>query len=463
MIAGFTLLSVLMWWHVWITGHPTSTLTCQCSDPGEEIWYLEWTPWAIAHLHNPLLSNAIFAGQGGANMLVNTSWIVFAALFAPVTWIFGPIATFNVAVTLAPVVSGWCFFLAARKVTRFVPGQVVAAALYGFSPTIVSSDPVGHFFLIWEFFPPLVFLCLHDLFVTRRHRPLLIGAALGLLVAVQFFSSTELLAIEGVIGAVGMVCAAVFSPIQAWARRRHILLGLGAGAVVSGVLLAYPAWFALDGPRRVVGLAWPATPGYGAPLSSVVSAGSGVTHGSDLLRLSGYYGNAGPVATYLGVGLLVFLAVSAALWFRNRLAWVFVVTGAVAWSLTLGPHLVPRRASTNGYWLPYRAIWRIPLLGQIVPVRFAALTGFAAAMLLALSADAWWRWGCERIAGRGPRPARGALDARRVAVGVVVACASAAVVIPIGLDYSLPYTVHRSEVPAWFTYVAPHLPGSSVV
>ena len=31
------------------------------------------TPWALAHGHNPFFSNVIFAGQGGANMLTNTT------------------------------------------------------------------------------------------------------------------------------------------------------------------------------------------------------------------------------------------------------------------------------------------------------------------------------------------------------------------------------------------------------
>src|SRR5580698_4075075 len=95
-IVVLLVLSVATWWRVWGTGHPTSTITCQCGDVSEALGFLAWTPWALVHGHNPFLSNAIYAGQGGANMLVNATWMAGGVLFAPITWIFGPIAAFNV-------------------------------------------------------------------------------------------------------------------------------------------------------------------------------------------------------------------------------------------------------------------------------------------------------------------------------------------------------------------------------
>ena len=464
LIAGMLLLAVLMWWRVWVTGHPTSTITCQCGDSSEEIWYLAWTPWAISHLHNPFLSNAIFAGQGGANMLVNTTWIAFAALFAPITWLFGPIATFNVAVTLAPVVSGWCFFLAARKVTRFVPGQVVGALLYGFSPTVVNSDPIGHFFLIWAFFPPLAFLLLYDLFVDRRHRPLPLGIGLGLLVVVQFLSGTELLAMSAVIGAAGLVCALLLAPRRAWAIRRHVAIGLGTGILTAVVLLAYPLWFALAGPRRVVGLAWPGVGGFGVNLSGIIRPGSGVTQPAALLQLSGFNGPAGPDVDYLGIALLVFLAVSVLVWFRRRVAWVLLAMGFSAWWLSLGDMVLPFNRSTNWIPMPWRALGKIPLIGQIIPGRFGALSVFAAALLLVISADAWWELGRRRLAGPAKHlPVRSRFPLR-MAWAVLVSGVAAATLVPVAATYTFPYKITEGQpVPPWFVHVGPHLTNRSVL
>jgi hypothetical protein len=473
-IAGFLFLSVVMWWHVWITGHPSSTVVCQCGDISEELGYLAWMPFALAHGHNPLLSHAIYAGQGGANMLANTSNLAMGTVLAPVTWLFGPVATFNVAVTLAPVVSGWAFFLAARRVTRFVPGQIAAAALYGFAPTIVTSVTVGHFFLSWLWFPPLAFLCLYDLFVDRRHRPVVTGLALGLLVVLQFFSSTELLAMAGTVGAIGLLAGLVAAPRQAWARRRPIAVGLGTALATAGVLLAYPLWFVVDGPQRVVGLAWPGTQRFGSFLGAIVTAGPGVTQASPLLRLSGYYGPAGPPVVFLGWGVLLFIGLSVVVWYRLRLAWVVLVFGAASWALSLGPGS-RHNGHDTGIWLPDRALMHVPLLNQIIPARFSAVTGLAAALLLGLSADAWWRWGSQALArrrraadttapalfhdGRRDRTGRTARIGWAGLLTVVVAAA----LIPVATSYRFPLVLEGGPVPAWFTRAAPKLAAGTVV
>ena len=57
-------ISVLTWSRVWFTGHPTTTVTCGCGDPGEEVWFLRWFAYAVAHGHNPFLSTSMFAPRG---------------------------------------------------------------------------------------------------------------------------------------------------------------------------------------------------------------------------------------------------------------------------------------------------------------------------------------------------------------------------------------------------------------
>lgn len=466
-IAGLLLVSVVMWWHVWVTGHPTSSVVCQCGDISEELGYLAWTPYALAHLHNLFLSHAIYAGQGGANMLANTSNLFLGTLLAPVTWLFGPVATFNVAVTLAPVVSGWCFFLAARRLTTFVPVQIAAAAFYGFSPTIVTSEPVGHFFLAWMVFPPLAFLCLHDLLVTRRHRPLVMGVALGLVVVLQFFCGTELLAMSGVIGAIGLAVALALAPRRAWADRRRIAQGFGAAVVTAGVLLAYPLWFVLDGPQRVIGLAWPGTSRFGSLLSSVVAAGPGVTQVSPLLRLSGYYGPSGPAVVFLGWGIVLFLGLSVVVWFRLRLAWVVVAAGAASWAFSLGPGPMHHGHDT-GIWLPARLLAHLPLLDEIIPARFSSVTDLAAALLLVIAADRWWQvgraWLDRRLEPSSARHARAA-SARllRAGWGGLLTLCLVATLVPVAVSYRFPLVLHGGTVPRWFTTAALRLPAGTVV
>ena len=475
-IGGFVLLGVVLWWHVWVTGSPTTTISCQCGDPSQELWFLTWTPWALIHGHSPFLSNAIYAGQGGANMMTNTSWMLPGIVLAPITWLFGPIASFNVAATLAPAISGWCFFLAARKVTTLVPAQVLGGLLFGFSPFVLWNDPFGHLNFTLLFFPPLAFILLYDLFVSHRHTPARIGLWLALLVVAEFFISTELLAMCTLAIALTLVAAAAMAPRSAWRQRGRFLTAFGVGVPIVVVVLAYPLWFALAGPRRIVGVPWANAPQWGTTPSALVDAGVRIHQSSYFNIIGGYYGGAGPNAgplhlpslIYFGVPLLAFVAVSVVTWYRWRLAWTLVISAVIAWVFSFGTSLgnLAGGASNRGHpwWLPWRAFAHLPLVSDILPIRFGVIVTFGVALLMAISLD---RWGTivagalsrhRAVAGgttwyRRPRAVAGAL---MTAVGV-------AVLVPVALTNSVPFTVVSSPMPAWFTDDAPLLPTGTVV
>ena len=445
-------LSIVMWWRIWVTGHPTSTVTCQCGDVGEALGFVAWWPWAVMHGHNPFLSNAVFAGQGGANMLVNASF-GGGLLFAPVTWLFGPIATLNVTMTLAPVVSGWCCFAAVRRFTRFVPGQFAAALLYGFSPVVVANDRLGHFFQVWLFYPPLVFVVFYDLLVARRRSALRSGIAFGVLTVLQFFTSTEILVIVMGMGAIVLVTAVVLAPWRVWALRRDLLTCVGSGGALAGLVLAYPLWFASAGPRHIVGYPWPRISSFNFPASGVIDPGGFVHRPSPLATVAGYFGNFGPDPAYLGLALLSFIAVSAVVWRHNRLAWMLVSMGLWSWLLGLG---------SGPWWGPWRLFQHIPLISDITPLTFSTTLFFVAALLLALSADAWWqlpRAAAPRdgVAGRGP------WSSGKRLYGVALAGVAIATLVPIAITYSFPFVIHQEPEPAWFRQVAPRLPEGALV
>ncbi len=465
LLAGLLAVSVATWWRVWLGGHPASTFTCQCGDPSQALWFLSWTPWAVLHGHDPFFTNAIFAGQGGANMLANTSWILPSTVLAPVTLGFGPIASFNVAVTLAPALSGWSLFLAARRVSSFVPGQVLAALLYGFSPFLVWNDPYGHLNFTLLLFPPLAFLLLHDLLVVRRHRPALVGLGLGLLIVAQFFTGTEYLAMSVVLGVVVLVAACLMAPQEAYRRRREIAAGLVVAVGVAVVLLAYPVWFAVDGPRHIVGAAWPGSASLGAPPGAVVDAGRRVHDTGFANVVSGSYGGVGPnfaavrfpSYAFLGVPLLALVAVSVLTWRRSRVAWALAVLGAVAWvcswGTSLGTQYDPRATRLDAWWAPWHLLSGVPLASEILPIRFGGLVAFAAAMLLAVSLDGWWRLVSEWIGEQ----TQGAHRRLLLAAGALLAAAGAAVLLPVATTTPVPYALRSSSPPAWFTRVAPHV------
>ena len=109
--------------------------------------------------------------------------------------------------------------------------------------------------------------------LRQKRRPVLVGVVLGLLVVLQFFISTEILLIVAIVGVGGIALIVVYGALQSPEHpdaptARPAVVGLGVGGATAFALLAYPAWFALEGPARFSGLIWPN--GFPQPFSNVV-------------------------------------------------------------------------------------------------------------------------------------------------------------------------------------------------
>ncbi len=151
-------IGVVIWAHVWFGGHPAGTATCDCGDPAQTIWSLQWVPYALGHGLDPLFSHSLFAPDG-INLVDNTSSLLPAFLLSPVTVLFGPVVAFNLAVTVAPALNAWCAFAAIRPFTVRRSPAFVGGLLYGFSPFVLTSSFVGHLQFAVLYFPPSCSWC----------------------------------------------------------------------------------------------------------------------------------------------------------------------------------------------------------------------------------------------------------------------------------------------------------------
>src|ERR1700677_1131352 len=326
---GYLLVSVAVWWDVW-SRHPTSTTTCGCGDNSLFTWFLAWPAFAMAHGLDPLHSTAM-GYPGGVNLLSNTSELAIGTILAPVTWLFGPIATLNVALTLAPVLSGLAMFGLLRRWVTWTPAAVTAGLLYGFSPFIVSSLSGAYLMLGTAVVPPLIVACLDELLITQRRSPLRAGMALGLLVTLQFFIGTEVLLLVVIVGLIGVLAVIVFAalrhPDALRERSGHAVIGVLFAGGTAIVLLAYPIWFSLAGPSHLSEPIWPGLDVHAigtvlrdffVPAPAEVSA----LH----LVIGGYQGPA-LSNQYFGFGVATVLIGGTIVWRRDLRLWLF---GSVA-------------------------------------------------------------------------------------------------------------------------------------
>jgi len=435
-------LGFLLWVHAWTEGATTHTL-CGCGDPALFLWFFQWPATALSHGQNPFYSTALFHPHG-INLLAQTSVTGMSLPLVPVTWIWGPVASLNVASTVAPALTAFTAFIAIRRWVTWTPASFVGGLLYGFSPFVLTSLEFAHLMTAALMVLPLILIALDEIVVRQRRSALWTGLLLGLLVFAQFFFSTELLAITAiavVIALIALVGGALVTDRAAVRQRaRHAAVGLGAGLGVGVVLLAWPIWFALAGPAHLSGAIWPNI----APIGGYVPADYVSPHyigGSNVFELlGGYTGAQLGSSGYLGWGLLAVLVAGLVAFRRDRRLWFFGFVLAFSALFALGE----RRGQ---WWELARILAHIPVMENVIVQRFMAIGFLAAAVMLAIVLD--------RVRARPP-------DWRRLISAVAVA---AIALVPIGVTFGerLPFAMTRVLLPRWYTEVAPTLPPGRVL
>jgi hypothetical protein len=440
----FVLISLAIYWPQW-PGNPHSIVGCACGDEMQEVWFLKWTPWAILHGHNPMFTNWMDY-PSGANLATNTVMPALALVVAPVTWLFGAVASYNLLMWAAFPASALASFYVVRRVTHSNLAALLAGALYGFSPYMVGQG-VAHVFLIFVPLPPLIFFALYRIFAVQEGSARRWGLILAGLVIGQFFISQEVAA-DTVIVAVFALIILVLANRDAIDRGRvDYVVRAGLYAVIPTlVVLAYPVYFQLFGTEAIHG----ATHGtIHSPLKldvlgTIVPNQLQTIRPAFLTRLGNKFmgGDLGENGSYLGAPLVVALGLIVWKMRRNRgvlyVGAVLIVTEV----LTMGRWLMVANHTIH-IPLPWAAIGRISFLQSDLPNRFAVFASFFVAVLVALGITRWMTWAREPPSLRRPREHRFAVN---VALGVLVV-ASIAVYMP-----RLPITTNTvPSVPTFFT------------
>jgi hypothetical protein len=440
--AGYLAVSVVLWWHLWAVGLGHGIVAGGYGDPDQDVWFLAWVPHALSHGLNPFFSRAMFAPKG-INLTVNTSILLPSLVMTPVTELFGPLVSFNVAVVLAPALSSLTAFAAFRRWAPWAPGRWLACLLYGFSPFVLNDLSSGHLHLTILVFPPLALVLFDDLLVRQHGNAVTKGALLGLVFAAQFLTGQELMAIMAMVALCGIAILALRHPGEAKRRWRRAATGLASGVILAGVLLAVPVYELLAGPRRFAGTVFPAPYGFCIVLRTW------------LWPLGGW--PQATAASYLGLPILLVVAVACwrirdgTLRFAAAMAAVALMFGlgrSIHWSATWSTH-IPLPDAIFSHW---------PLLKNLLPVRFVLMINLFLALALAITFEHVRAWWAARQTSTLPGSSR-RLVASLVSLGLgVVVLASPALGSPI------PYSIRRIAVPAVYqSRVLRDLPAGTIL
>ena len=382
-VASYVVLGVLVYWPLLANGG--SRLFGTNADSILATWFVAWVPHAAAHGLNPFFSNAMYVPTG-INLAQNTEAPLLGALTVPLSGVLGPIWQANLLMVLAMPASATAAYFVLRRWDVWWPAAAFGGLLYGFSP-YMAGQGLGHLVLVFAPWPPLIALVLSRIVEgegsTRRN-----GCLLGLLVVAQFLTEPEVMAMVAVVATVALVAVIVGHPAGSRAVWRRLFPPLLLASVIAAILLAYPVWMILAGPEHYTVPAQGALNPYVNDVLSFVVPGplQRVSFGLTSLGHRLVAGDVFETNGYLGVPLLLaggFLAWRSRHRGRTRLALVCLATSGV---LSLGPHL-KIDGHTTGIPLPFLLLTHIPLLDNILAVRFSLITAGSLAALLAFGID----------------------------------------------------------------------------
>ncbi|MCX4470881.1 DUF2079 domain-containing protein [Micromonospora sp. NBC_01655] len=391
--ADLTVVLVALALAVWVTSGlwrdpDQRAITVNSSDQALFEWLLAFGGHALTHGENPLFTYLINVPDG-VNLAVNTSITVYAAVFAPLTYLVGPPATFLVILTLnlAATAVAW-YLLLSRQFVRSRLAAAVGALFVAYSPGMVSH---ANAHLNWTA-GWLVPLLVWRLFALRRPGHWLRdGVALGVAVAVAFSIAAEGLFFTALALGVFLPVWALHPGRRAAARAAlpTFLRGLGVTALTAGVLLAYPLWLHFAGPQRFHGT------GFDPIIHSEDIAAYWAYPRRSLAGEAGLGTSLAPNPTeensFFGVPLLLLTGVCFAfLCWRDRArratVWALGVTAVVFAVLSWGP-----RATWNGERtdrpLPFLLLDNLPVVNAALPSRLALVVAPVIGLLLAYTVD----------------------------------------------------------------------------
>ncbi|MEI8051931.1 MAG: hypothetical protein WCI12_10915, partial [Actinomycetes bacterium] len=388
----------------WVRGPATHSL-CACGDKALFLWMMEWPAHAIAHLQNPFFSTAAMHPHG-VNLLDTTSVMGLSFPLVPITWLFGPVFSLNVALTLCPALSALAAYAFVRRFTRSWVVAMVGGSIYGFSAYEVNNLAGGLLMLTSAFVLPLIAICFDDLARTHVWPPVRVGIAIGILLFLQFFLSSEMTLLYAI--GLSMACLLLITHnlLRDRSHLRSSLVGISYGAFTSGVLLCVPITYALLGPKHLSGPAWE-IPTYilGNEWKGLVSYSRAPSPRWHWIQTTaGWFEQPLPPGAFLGWGVLgaAFIGLMSGL--RRMSRWALVGAGLVAFLLSLGAFQ---------FWALWSNFYRLPLLDSAIQGRLVVITILCVAVLASLGIEA-----VGRVTGTWIQNAERRDLVRRVATGV---------------------------------------------
>lgn len=358
------------------------------ADPGAIMWFFRFWPWALTHQVHLPLTDLVWQPLG-QNLAWTTGVPLLAFLALPVTQGLGVIAAYNLMTLAAPFSAALAAYVLCLELFSVPLAAIMGGWLFGFSSyeTVQCLDHLN-----------LDFCCLVPLVLWVALRRLRGGLGrkatviwLGLLLGGEFLISPEIFAV--LLFFAGLAWLLGFAILPDWRLKLRGLLRDIIHAVPLVLLLAAPLLAGMaTGPDDAAHPEnWPVIfstdfLNFFIPTQATLFGGQ-VFAGISKIFAGGIDEQTG----YLGLPLILLLAGSARLFWREPASRIVLLMLGILLLLSLGPELQVAGHRT-GLALPWAMFAHLPLLGAALPGRFMLFAFLAACLLMA------------RFAAEGGRP-----------------------------------------------------------
>lgn len=357
-------------------------------DPAQMVWFLAYTPHALAHGLNPFWTNLI-GYPTGVNLASNTSVPLLGFVAWPITATLGPIAAFNLLVRLGIALTAASFYFATA---RFAPSRLarfIGGACFGFGPYVIGQSVSNtHINLLFVAIVPVLVPILDELFVRQRWSWKVTGTALGIAAAGQMLIAPEVLSDFAIVAFAVVIYLGIRYRHLVKSRIAYAIQSLAISASIFIVICGYLIWEMLFGTGHLRGAVYPVAHLQSFRNSPVETLLPTMQQFLTTVQLSGSLHlptrDLNEVGGYLSIPLFLAIVAIVIRW-RKHYAIVPIAVGtAVAFVLSLGGSF---DLGTRSIVLPERILTYLPLLKSTVPSRFALDTLLGACLVFAMGVD----------------------------------------------------------------------------
>ena len=179
----FCVATVLMTWPLSL--HLRTSVIGGMGDNIYFVWLIRWYQNVLLEAQGHLLFNPWMNYPQGWDLSTTETTLADALPGVPFSYLFGPIAGYNIAILLTFVLAGFFMYLWMRDLTKSNLAGLLAGILFSFTPYHMAHFVVGHLNLCGIQWFPLFFWGLHRLLSSTRKLDLkfvlLTGLSLGLI------------------------------------------------------------------------------------------------------------------------------------------------------------------------------------------------------------------------------------------------------------------------------------------